>query len=185
MSMKHPSVFAFLLLMALYCGGCGNDTPSQTSAEQAETKENPAPGQDAPASRDAGQPSDSNTDAGNSAEAPGGLTIEMRNAGLTKLVLGKWQNKTVPGKAIEFTEAKFRRFLNDKLVGEYDYEIDAECGPANCLVDGQKPFGWCFIVKEGKEPTCHVVSTCNAVDMVVALPAEGGAKQNYVRIGGK
>lgn len=180
MSLKHPFFPIIALVAALFYGSCGNDASTQQATDQAAAQKEAAASGEAPAEGDAAQASDAQPGEEVTAESAG-LTIEMQNAGIQKLVKGIWQNKTVPGKAIEFTDTKFRRYLNNKMVGEFDYVIDVQCGQSNCQIKGQKPFGWCFTVQEGNTSTCHVVTSVNAVDMVITLPDEGGAKQNFVR----
>ncbi len=175
MSIKHP--FLIIALAGFLITACGSDPSTNGEATKQENQEastDDSKTGEAAANSDAGQEMTEGETAG--------ITPEAFNNSLKKLALGKWKNEASPTQTIEFTETKYRRFNNNQLEAEADYVIDNSCAASNCTIQGQKLYGWCFMLKENGANNCYVVTAINAVNMAVTMPSQAGSAINYIRI---
>jgi hypothetical protein len=179
MSIKQPFFALLLAFSCLLITACGNDPATSDNGGE-------AAGQTEANSTGDGKNSPSGTDSDAKQEMTegeaAGITPEAFNNSLKKLVAGKWKSDASPTQTIEFSESKYRRFNNNQLESEADFVIDSKCAASNCTIQGQKPFGWCFMVNEKGATNCYVVTTLNAVNLVIKLPANDGAAQSYTRV---
>jgi hypothetical protein len=97
----------------------------------------------------------------------------------TGLLQGKWINEGDPGQTIQFTGNKMKYVTNGQLVEETDFSIDHSCESSHCLVNGEKPIGWCLAETSASGGKCKVVTRIDQQYFVFQDVTNGGGKVQY------